>query len=558
MAYNFNLYSIANLPQNSTIHPKIAVQSPKVIEPGFGEEELFTLLLKNRSIEENLSDFLNPPHPSLKLNLKPIVDLLKQAVGDKKNILIYGDYDADGITSTALLWQALYRLNANVTPFIPNRETDGYGFKYQSFLNFQKQKKTNFGLIITVDNGIVAQKELSKLKNIDIVIVDHHIPGASRPKTKYIIHSTITSASVLSWFLASKLDKSADLGLAALGVIADCLPVTGINRNIIVHGLKFLNKHPNFGLKKLIDITGLKVGSLTAYDLGFVLGPRLNAIGRLADPTDALRLLCSQNFLQASKYSQALDNHNQQRQTLQKDTLETADKNIDIKNKLIFLSDPSFHPGIIGLVAGRLTEKYYLPSIIISENGEISKGSCRSIPNLNIIETLRQLSDFFIDLGGHPAAVGFSIKTVNIKRFQIKITNLVAKQLKNVDLSPVITVDARMKLAAANLKNAKAIEKFAPFGLGNQEPLFLFENLKIVSKRLLGSSGDHLKLVLDDPATSRIENIKTDAIAFKKGELDKVLRVGDIVNVVAKLSQNTWNGVTTPQLVIKEININNQ
>jgi len=527
---------------------KLHLLSKTIIDRSTDPQTLLSILLKNRQIKDS-ANFLDPPFPALELKLTMSVKLINKYIINHKNILIYGDYDVDGITATAILWQTLYQSSPYVIPFIPHREIDGYGVKADSFFRFQKEKKLKFDLLITVDNGIVAETEFAKIKkkqDIKIIVVDHHLPAEKLTSADFMVHSTEVSGAALSWFLAKEFNKNADLGLAALGTVADCLPLVGVNRSIVVHGLRELRLNPSVGIKKLITIAGLKQDSLSAYDLGFGLGPRINAVGRLADPTDALRLLCSQNPLQAAKYAQILNSHNQNRQDLQKDSQVIAEKEVDLNNKLIFISG-DYNPGLIGLIAGRLTEKYNLPSIIISEGKEISKGSCRSIGKLNIIEILRKYSSLFIDLGGHAGAAGFTIKTSNIPKFQKQIIKALNLKLKNIDLHPEITADTEMKLSAATLKNIKAIKQLEPFGIGNRSPLFLFKNLKINNKRLLGTNGDHLKLKLDG----------VDAIFFKKGELDKTLNIGDLIDIVASLDANTWNGSTTPQLIIKEI-INGQ
>jgi single-stranded-DNA-specific exonuclease len=543
--------------------PKIILKNKKIIDKSLSEADFIDLLLKNRQIKKsNSKDFFNPHFPIdsdfnvNKAEVKKAVKKVNQAIKSNENILIYGDYDVDGITSTAILWQVLYQKGAKVLPFIPDRETDGYGIKSKSFFDFEKQKNIHFDLLITVDNGIVANKELAKIskKNTNIIIVDHHLPTKTLPKVSAIIHSTNFSGSSLSWFFAKHFDKNADIGLAAAGTVTDCLPLVDVNRNIVVHGLQSLKLNPNPGIKKLIEISGIKQNSLSTYDLGFVIGPRINAVGRLSNPTEALRLLCSQNSVQASKFAQNLNNFNKDRQIIQRDNLKIAEKSIvNNKDKLVFIANKKFLPGIIGLIAGRLTERYYLPSIIISIGKEYSKASCRSIKELNIVESLRQFENELVDLGGHTGAAGFTIKTKNIKKFQTKITNFINKKLKDLDLKPSISIEAQMKLSAVNIKNCQLINKFEPFGIDNSKPLFLFKKLRIVQKRTVGSTAAHLKLKLDDPQTPKLENIIADAIAFKKGDLDKKLKTGDLVNVIASLDLNVWNGSISPQLMVKEI-----
>jgi single-stranded-DNA-specific exonuclease len=530
---------------NKPMQAKLNFLSDITITRETPSESILNLLLKNRQITDSVS-FLNPPFPEFKLNSIKAVKLIQKFLDTQKNILIYGDYDVDGLSSTAILWQALYPLDKNVIPFIPHREKDGYGFKAESFFRIQTEKNLSFDLLITVDNGIVADKEFAKIKaknpKIKILVIDHHLAGGKLENVDALYHSTVTSASALAYFMAKNFSKTADLSLAALGVVADCEPLTDINRSIVVHGLKELKLNPSPGLKKLMEISGTKIDSVSVYDLGFLLGPRLNAVGRLSDPTDALRLLCSQNSTQASKYAKVLNDFNQQRQDLQKESLDIADKNIDVKNKIIFIAD-KFNPGIIGLIAGRLTEKYALPSVIIAKNGEVAKGSCRSIPEVNIIEVLRKFSELFVDLGGHPGAAGFSILDKNISKLQKKLNFYFSKKLAKYTAQKSISIDAKMDTGAINLKNIKLIKSLEPFGIGNSQPLFLFENLIIESKKLLGQTQSHLKLKVSG----------VDAIAFKKADLDKDLKIGDSINLVAHLDANTWQGRTFPQLIVKEI-----
>ncbi len=526
---------------------KLVLRSNTLIDSRYSSHQLQDLLLSLRHLE------LKPVIPSFSLP--------KISLDPSQSILIYGDYDVDGITATAILWQALSRHGLRVTPFIPHREHDGYGFKADSFFRFQQEKGITFDTLITVDNGIVAISEFKKLKNIKIIVVDHHLADANidnlRSMVDSLIHSPDLSAAGLAYFIAQQFDPHPDLGLAALGTVADCLPLLGVNRSIVYHGLRQLRLNPSPGIKKLIDVSRAKIDSLSTYDLGFLLGPRINAVGRLSDSMDALRLLCASNLATAGKYATVLNQHNQDRQILQQRDLVSAEEQIvradhGVRPTSIFVTG-DYNPGIIGLIAGRLTEKYYLPSIVIALNGDVAKGSCRSIKELNIIETLRQTSDLLVDVGGHPAAAGFSIKTINIPKFQQKITNIVNQKLNSQILEPTLEVDAEMKLVAVNVNNIKVIKQFEPFGVGNPEPLFLFKNIRVVSKKLLGTNQDHLKLKLDDPETQKIENISTDAIAFKKGDYDAKIKVGDLISLIAKLDLNIWNGITISQLVVKDI-----
>lgn len=537
-----------------------------IIDKNTTKEEILNLLLKNRHISKNNEkEYLLPSLPQSFLpkdfginskNLDSAVSRIKLAIKNKENILIYGDYDVDGITATAILWQVLFDQKANITPFIPDRELDGYGIRAASFFNFQTQKKIKFDLLITVDNGIVANSELQKIidSGVDIIVSDHHTANQPLPKSIISVHSTAISGSVVAWLIAQKIDKKADLGLASLGTVADCLPLNTINRNIVYHGLKSLQINPNYGIKKLIEVSGIKQDKISTYELGFVIGPRLNAVGRLSNPTDALRLLCSTSSTLASKYAKILDSFNKDRQLLQQDSIDIAQKQVkENKNKVIFVADSSFLPGIIGLIASRFTEKYYLPSIIISIGKKVSKGSCRSIKELNIIESLRKSNNKLLELGGHAGAAGFSIETKKIPQFKKEIIKIINLRLKKKILKPTKFVDANMKLNAVTISNCQLLQKLEPFGIGNLEPLFEFNNLRITDIRLLGQKQEHLKLKVDDPSTPINENILIDIIAFKKGDIGKNLKVGDSISFTAKLNLNYWNNKLSPQLIVNDI-----
>lgn len=263
------------------------------IDHSTSEAEILKLLLKNRQISKKDTDsFLKPINPQklepkdFGVNSKSLcqtVEIIQDHIKKGSQILIYGDYDVDGITATAIIWQVLYQQGAKVLPFVPDRETDGYGIKADSFFRIQSDKNLHFDLLITVDNGIVAGKELEKIlkSGTQIVVIDHHVANDSISKEISVVHSTLTSGSVLSWLVASQIDKSSDLGLAALGAVTDCMPLNTVNRNIVYHGIQFLRLQPNPGIKKLIQSSGSKQDSLTTYDLGFILGPRINAVGRL-------------------------------------------------------------------------------------------------------------------------------------------------------------------------------------------------------------------------------------------------------------------------------------
>jgi single-stranded-DNA-specific exonuclease len=514
--------------------------SPKIISQNSSAQEILDILLENRNIKDK-EKFLNPKLKEIKLpNLKKAAKIIKKAIENKKNILIYGDYDVDGITATAILWRTLKKLKANVFPFIPHREIDGYGFKDASFFRFQKEKNIKFDLIITVDNGIVAN--FNKI-DCDIIVTDHHIPNEKLPKVKAIIHTTNLSGSGIAYALAYYLDKSADIFLAALGTVSDCLPLIGQNRQIVIDGLKQINKLRNPAIKKLLEVAKIDKQKLSTYDLGFIIGPHINATGRLADPTDSLRFLCCDNLDQINKYAKILHSNNLKRQEIQSSALDECLPKAKTKDKLLFFADEKYLPGIIGLIAGKLCDKYYKPVVIISKEKDYSKGSCRSIPEVNIIESLREFSNLFEDLGGHSQAAGFTIKTSNIEKLRKKLTSYFNKKLKNTELLPTTLVDAQMEIDAVNLKNIKAINLLEPFGVGNPRPTFLFKDIKVDDIRLIGSNKEHLKFKFSG----------IDALAFRQSDIFSKVKIGQAISIVGYLDINIWQDTSKAQIIISNV-----
>lgn len=534
---------------------QVSLLSNTIITSDFSPQKLINTILEGRNLGNSVN-FLNTQDPQsltisdFKLDpeaLSQILTRLKMAITKKEGILIYGDYDVDGITSTAILYNTLIKLKANVLPFIPHRHVDGYGLKHNAVKRYLAEKKFNAKLIITVDNGISAKAEIKKLQTdgLEIIVTDHHERGLAVPDNCLILHTTETSGAGISWFLANQLLPGQILDIAVLGIVADCLPVLGLNRTLVAQGLKDISQTRNRGLKKLIEISGISEKNIDTYHLSFLLAPRLNASGRLDDATNSLRLLCTNNEEQANNYSQLLNDQNFARQKLQQESLTLAlIKVSQNQSKLLLVSDKSFNPGIIGLIAGKLTETYYRPSIVISQQGEIFKGSCRSIPELNITKCLEECRDLCLDLGGHSMAAGFSLLPENFNQFCQRITQIIDLQLSGLNLIPKILADAKMELSAINLPLCQAVASLAPFGIGFPEPTFYFENIKINDRKVLGSSQNHLKLFLDS---------NLEALIFSADKEYFQIKTQDTFSFVAKLSQNTFNNFTKPQLLVKYI-----
>ena len=438
-----------------------------------------------------------------------------------------------------------------------NRFEEGYGIKYTSFEN-ENFKKLNPSLVITVDNGIVAYDAVKKSKNlgIDVIVVDHHAKGNKKLNTKYIIHNTNVCGSALSWFLSEALvkvgpskqiikrsDLNISLDLAIIGTIADQMPLLGINRSIVKFGLDELNNTKKIGLKELFKQAGIT--NIGVYEIGFIIAPRINAMGRLSKAIDSLRLLCTRNKEKAVELAETLNQTNLERQKIVEDVLKRTLTEVDEKQKIIVIHG-EYHEGVIGLASGRVTERLYKPSIIISKGEKISKASARSIAGFNIMEAIKE-TGLILEGGGHPMAAGFSIETTKIDLFIQKINALSDKLLTEELLQRNLKIDVNLDFEIIDSELINLIKKFEPFGNGNYAPVFETKSVKIAEIKKVGSDGKHLKLKLE-------KDKKTiDAIAF--GMAQKELVKGSVIDIAYSVEENVWNNKTSIQLKVKDISI---
>jgi len=546
-------------------------------------DEIIKILLKNRGLTnpEQVEGFFHPPHPAdiplksvgLKsVDIQKAITLIRRHIRENHKIFIYGDYDVDGLCAAAILWETLYRTYRNVHPHIPHRREEGYGLSQKGI---DHCLSLGAKLIITVDNGIVASDQIdyTKKHNCDVIVVDHHEKGKKLPPADVILHSTSTCAAGLAYFFAKELIKilpSPNLGegsreeykevldLVSLAVICDIVPLLGVNRSFAKFGLEELNHTCRPGLLALIEISGIKKfpspdpgeGSrerltefgINSYHVGFILGPRLNAAGRLEHALDSLRLLCTTDPGRARQIAQQLNNTNIRRQDLTTKSFDHAIKNISKITDLLVASSPDYDEGIIGLIAAKLVEKYYRPAIAISVGEEVSKASARSVPGFHITEYLHTHSRWFTSVGGHSMAAGFSFSTSNL--------NLVLKSLSEARMSnPDVLVkksriDAEINLSVLDLDFYLRLLEFAPFGLGNPQPVFSTPDLEIVSSRIVGKTGRHLKFILSDGTVS------LPAIWFSPPEdfdPQKITRISPYYS----LQVDSFSGRPTLQLQIK-------
>jgi len=537
-------------------------------------QKILALLLKNRGVKvkNKVAEFLNPSDPYLinslslgfkKVQLTKAINRVKKAILNKQTIVVYGDYDADGICATGILWETLNRLQAKVMPFIPDREKHGYGLNREGI--DEVVAKFNPQLIITVDNGIVANDGVlyANKKGIDVIITDHHQPAKKVPPALSIIWSDKIAGAGVAWFLAKELYQalkpsllgfkaSNSLELACIGTVTDMMPVLEVNRSIIKYGIKELQQSQRPGIKALCQESGIVQAKIGTYEIGYIIGPRLNAMGRLEDALESLRLLCTNDDNRALSLARKLGLTNRQRQQLTETTFDHA-KSLWSKNKkdkIIYVANSSYNQGIVGLVAGRLVDEYYKPAVVVSQEDEYSKGSVRSVDGFNIIEFLRNFNDLFEDLGGHPMAAGFNIKTSNLAKLQQQLTKLADKKINDKLLQPKVKIDVEIDFQDINWQLVKKLEEMSPFGLGNPRPVFSVRDIKVVKLYPVGRDRQHLKLELQKGQSPIYQ-----AIAFGQGKLIKKLGQEQLVDVCFSLDINVWNGDESLQLMVKDIKL---
>lgn len=524
--------------------------------------DVIKLLLANRGIKTKteIENFLHPTLKNVtissvrinKTQLKKALVRINQAIKKKQKIVIFGDYDVDGICGTAILWESLNSLGANVMPYIPSRFEEGYGLSEKGIENLLQKDKVD--LIITVDNGIVANGavEFAKKKGVDVIITDHHLPSKSLPKALAIVHTTLLCGAGVAYLLSQqfKTRNHDHLELVALATVADLVPLTNTNRVLVYFGLKALHETKRIGLLTLIQKSGLTKEEIDTYEVGHMLAPRLNAMGRLASAMDSLRLICTNDRKKAEKLAELLNQTNLERQQLTLSALEHA-KNKAAKTasrKLIFLADESYQQGIVGLVAGRMVEEFYLPSIIISKGKKYSRASARSVKGFNIVEFLRTASDLMEDVGGHPMAAGFTIETAKLELLEKRLYATAQKLLKKEHLERILRIDLELPAEFINYETYLEIRQLAPFGMANPEPTFLSRSLTIQNVRLVGKEGKHLKIGL----RAKNSGAMISGIAFGMGDKNE-LKIGDNVDVVYTLESNNWRDNKNVELKIKDI-----
>ncbi|MBE6766415.1 MAG: single-stranded-DNA-specific exonuclease RecJ [Ruminococcaceae bacterium] len=508
------------------------------------------------SCEDDLDD------PFALADMDKAAECVNAAIEEGKLIAVYGDYDCDGVTATALLYTHLLSRGANVIYYIPNREDEGYGMNKESV---DKLDGRGVGLIITVDNGINANEEIAYARSlgIDVVVTDHHIPAGALPDANAVVdpHRTDDNSEFrdlsgvgVAYKLVCAMENAVPEellplygDLVALGTVADVMPLRGENRIFVREGLMYINDTARIGMAALITVAGLEGKTLRAGNLAFNLGPRINAAGRMGDASRAVKLLCSDNTEEAHMIASEIDAENAARQQIEqqieKEAIKTIEERGYMHDRVIVCSGSGWHKGIVGIAAARLVERYGKPVIMLSTEGDISVGSGRSVDGFSLFDAINKASDFLIKFGGHELAAGLTVKTEDIERLRDCVNTYARKQPL---CAPQLILDCKLRPEALSVELAEELAALEPFGKGNQNPLFGVYSLKIERITPIGN-GKHLRMLF-----SRDGSV-IQALMFGKTEENLPYEVGDTVDIAVTLEVNEFRGEKNLSVTIRDI-----
>lgn len=549
------------------------------ISNAFNISSITAKVLINRGIKtvEECEKFINVSlknlyNPFFLKDMDIAVERIIEAIRKKEQIWVYGDYDVDGITSTTILKLYLEKIGCNVEYYIPDRITEGYGINKDA-IDYIAHKGGQ--LIITVDCGITAidEVEYCNEKGIDIIITDHHlckgeIPNAIaviNPNRKDSVYPFKKLAGVgvafkliqaISTKLKFEIPLEEILPIVAIGTVADVVSLTSENRILVKEGLALINQTENIGIQALLEVTGLKNKEITVGHVGFVIGPRINAAGRLGSAKTGVKLLTSKSKEEALLLAKELDKINKERQEIEMNILKEAEdiiKNDERyeKEKVLVIASENWHHGVIGIVASRICEKYFKPCILIAIEGNEGRGSARSIPTFDIYEGLSKVSKFFNKFGGHKQAAGLSIDREKIDSFRKEINQIAENLLMEEDMIDEIKVDGILKMKDIDYRITEELKLLKPYGIGNPSPLFISKDVKVINIRSVGSDGKHLKFSIED------DECIIECIGFNLGYKEQHINEGDIVDIIFIPDVNIYMNEKKLQLNIKEIFIKN-
>ncbi|TDM04436.1 single-stranded-DNA-specific exonuclease RecJ [Macrococcus carouselicus] len=493
--------------------------------------------------------------PFLMFNMDIAVQRIQEAVENMEPIIVYGDYDADGVTSVTILMAALEEIGAMADFYIPNRFTEGYGPNEAAFRSFADD---GVGLIITVDNGVKGHHEVEVAKSLgmDVIITDHHEIGDILPDAYAVLHPAhpegdypcphLAGAGV-SLKLATALMGRAEpelIGMAAIGTVSDLVPLTGENRWLVKKGLDALNQALPVGVRALLAVAGHQ-GDVTEETIGFMIGPRLNAVGRLEDARPAAELLMEQDSDYAAELAQHVDAYNIERKSVvetitEEAMVQAADKVAQGMNFLV-ISGHNWNEGVLGIVASKIVERFYRPTIVLNLTADYAKGSARSIVQVSMYDYLETETELLTKFGGHHMAAGLTMPQSNVELLEQRLNDRIEEQ---EELQPVIEVDAEVDFADVTADFIRQLDQLRPFGTGNPQPVFKLSNVKITQNKAIGQQGAHMKMTLNDSLT---------ALKWSAGGWVHDFPAETVVDVCGKFQLNEWNGHVTPQMLLEDV-----
>ena len=519
---------------------------------------LVAQLLYNRGIKlEDIDSFLSADpglecNPFLLPDISQAVSRVYKALIAREKIAVYSDFDVDGVTATVILVEGLSRLGAEVIFHIPDRFSEGHGLKISAL---EKLRAQGADLVITADCGVTDLAEVKQAQKIgiDVVITDHHIPLGSLPQAIAVVdpkrkdsvypYPDLAGAGVAFKLLQALFHKDSKekwldrfLDLVALATVTDLVSLVGENRYLVKEGLRELNNSSRVGIQEMVKLAGLKLGELETEDISWVLGPRLNAAGRMNNASTSYQLLTTQSPEEARLLALELEKKNVERQKLTSEALSRAREKMAAKLHLPVLieSDESYSVGVIGLVAGKLANEFYKPAIIITLGPELCQGSCRSIAEFNIASALAECHDLLTAFGGHPLAAGFTVARQNLAQLEQRLTSLAMDQLGHLELHPELAIDAELPLSIIAGDTFNLIHKLSPFGRGNPQPIFLTRGVEVIECRNFGKQGEWLRLKLKQG------NVTWQAIDFESRR--KQEEIPSCLDIVYNLEKSRWNG----------------
>lgn len=517
--------------------------------------------------EEALRDFLEPSldqlHDPYELHdMDKAVTRIRQAIENYEQILIYGDYDADGMTSASIVKEALEQLGAECQVYLPNRFTDGYGPNASVYKYFIENQ--GILLIVTVDNGVAGHEaiELAQSMGVDVIVTDHHSMPEVLPDAYAIIHPEHPEADYpfqhlagcgVAFKLATALLEEVQvelLDLVAIGTIADMVSLTGENRILVKYGLSVLKNTQRIGLQELFKIAGIQENEVDEETVGFQIAPRLNALGRLDDPNPAIELLTGFDEEEARDIALMINQKNEERKEIVQKIYDEAKTMVDLNKPVQVLAGEGWNPGVLGIVAGRLLEELHQPVIVLNIENDLAKGSARSIEAVDIFEALDPHRDLFVAFGGHAGAAGMTLEASKLEALSQVLVAYIEDNQVDLSTKNELFLDEELSLPDLTLETLKNFEKLAPFGMDNKKPVFYLKDFKVENARTMGAGNTHLKLKISQA------NVAFEVVAFGLGNLATEFSQTKNLELAVTLSVNKWNGQTSLQLMLVDARVN--